>query len=352
MLNRCILPLAIVTAIYLVLTLRTASVHAREPWPLTPWESAITVDAWRINHHQPVYTDPVNGHATHMYGPLTTWAAALGERIFGVDVRVPRAISLGASLAISIGAGCLLSARRSHWSVFLIGSLVFLQFYRIGEWSTESRPDAELSLFGFLALAMFYRSAGMSDLRQMIAWNLGGTTLLLIAYFFKQPAIVLAIVPLLAAFAAQQDSPKIKRHVRIGVALIPIVAAGATIGLCRIAAPWLYFYMIRVPASYPVVRKTWVKSWIEWTHFDVLFIFGFALWIIMRTRGLARIDRVDIWLLITIVVTTLFGTAAREGGWRLQLPASRDYRNERVCDQDARCVVESKSNDCARCKRP
>src|SRR5882724_4813835 len=54
----------------------SARFRLMQPHPQSPWESAILVDAWRAHHGLPVYTLPTVDHATHMYGPLITYAVA------------------------------------------------------------------------------------------------------------------------------------------------------------------------------------------------------------------------------------------------------------------------------------
>lgn len=317
-----LLPLLLVSAIYLVLMLRVSVQRVREPWPLSPWESAITVDAWRMNHHQPVYADPATDHATHMYGPLVTLTAAIGERVGGVDVRVPRVISLLACAALAVLCGVFLSIGRSRWIGFLIGTLTFFQFYRVFEWSTEARPDAAATLFGFLGLICLYRATQVTLTRKILVWTAGGSTLLLIGFFFKQPAMVLGVVPPIAVFLNRSQN---HRGRRLLISLMPLAWGAIALLVLRAASPWMYFYMVRVPASYPVVRKTWIKAWMEWSKFDLLFLGGLLLLVILLVRRRMKLTRVDGWLLITIAVTSLFGTMARAkvgGGFNSLLPAT------------------------------
>src|SRR2546423_4854181 len=85
-----IVPLLLVSLVYLIIAGCAAGLRASRPWPMTPWESAITVDAWRVTQGLAVCTDPVTGHATHMYGLLTTYLPAPFMRWLGPDVRIAR----------------------------------------------------------------------------------------------------------------------------------------------------------------------------------------------------------------------------------------------------------------------
>src|SRR5437016_2302904 len=90
----CMLILAIVSLLPLVWTLHSAWLRLTQPNPQSPWESAILVDAWRAYHGMRVYSLPQDDHATHMYGPLITYAVAPFVRSTSFSLRVPRYIAL------------------------------------------------------------------------------------------------------------------------------------------------------------------------------------------------------------------------------------------------------------------
>src|SRR3954469_20393898 len=190
-----IVPLMIVMLVYLAIAVRDAELRVNRAWPMSPWESAITVDAWRVTQGQPVYTDPVTGHATHMYGMLTTYLPVPFVRWLGPDVRIARYISFISATALSLLAAWLLSRGRGALTFVLIGGLCFLQFYRVGQWETEARPDASSILMSFLALVFFYRAQRSERLRSTAIWTFAGSIAMTIGFFLKQPALGIAIIP-------------------------------------------------------------------------------------------------------------------------------------------------------------
>lgn len=47
-----------------------------------PWEAGYVVEAARVLNSQPLYDMPEEGHATHIYGPLSTYNLAFWSLLF------------------------------------------------------------------------------------------------------------------------------------------------------------------------------------------------------------------------------------------------------------------------------
>lgn len=90
-------------AICLVLAIRAIAVELARPHPLSPWESAIVMDAWRTTQGIKVYQFPNDGPATHMYGPLATYLNALIFLATGPNWYTPRCVALASALLVTIG---------------------------------------------------------------------------------------------------------------------------------------------------------------------------------------------------------------------------------------------------------
>jgi len=77
------LPFLVVLVILALATICAAAVQLSERVPLSPWESAVIMEAVRLNAGLPVYE---TAHATHMYGPLLTVLLAGVFQVFSFNV--------------------------------------------------------------------------------------------------------------------------------------------------------------------------------------------------------------------------------------------------------------------------
>jgi 4-amino-4-deoxy-L-arabinose transferase-like glycosyltransferase len=201
-------------------------------------------------------------------------------------------------------------------SAALIASLCFLQFFRAQHWETEGRPDAASSLFAFAALWMFYRMQQAGRTETVILYLIAGTSLMLIGFFFKQPAIAVAIVPLVVTLKRNQ-LPRIQQL----LSLTPLAAGFACLVALRAGFPWVYNYMITTPGSYPISGSELLAAIFELIRMNILFVIAVMVWQFTRSGD---IEAVDLWLLVTIVVTGLSGAAGRAkpgGYYNSYLPA-------------------------------
>ena len=73
----------VVLVILALATICAAAVQLSDRVPLSPWESAVIMEAVRLNAGLPVYE---TAHATHMYGPLLTVLLAGVFQVFGFNV--------------------------------------------------------------------------------------------------------------------------------------------------------------------------------------------------------------------------------------------------------------------------
>lgn len=317
--SRALLPLLVVALAYLVKAIVSDVSSLQRPFPLSPWESAITVDAWRATQGQAFYTDPASGHATHMYGPLATYVAAPLVAAFGPDPRIARVISFIAAGMLCVLLGALLLPSHGKIVALLVCAASFIQFFRVGQWEVDARPDAASLLFSALALLAWYRAGVAERGRVAISWTLAGSLLMVIGIFFKQQAIALAIVPLMVQ-AIPRDHPP-----RWRIALIPIIVAALTVAVVRLISPWLLFYMFRVPASYPVPLTDWLIAIMEVIRVNALFLLALIAWAITLRVRASRRETADAFLLVTIVVAALFGAGLRAklgGNFNSLLPAT------------------------------
>jgi hypothetical protein len=267
-------PLVAVAVLVLAVTTRSAIQRMALPCPLTPWESILLVDGWRLLHGQAVYHPRDDGPATHMYGPLATASAALGVAVGGVDVRSVRAVSLLASVAL-VGVLAFALARRAGgaWMLFA-AAVVAAQLLRTRTLFVEARPDAIAILVATLsALAMH---AAMTRPSRSLALALAGAALAAGAMLFKQPLAAVAVVPIL--FVLMSEAHRRSRRAWM-VASLPLVAVLLTLGVLRWGFPVVTSYVLDVPRDYPLQRDLLLPALAEpitWSSLAVLAV-GVAL---------------------------------------------------------------------------
>jgi hypothetical protein len=218
-------------------SIQSAYWRLTQNFPQSPWESEILTDAWRVNHGLPVYTMPKDDHATHMYGPLITYAVAAIFRVTGFNITAARWISLVSTILLTVGLAAGFTRRRGSLVFAIALVLLSMQFYRARAYAAESRPDCVSVLFSALAVWMFYfahtRRAG---------WIIGGTAAMLIGFGFKQNAAAVAVVPATAVLFTRPQP--LKRHLLL--AAVPLAAVAITILAIKVYAPVVYFYIATV----------------------------------------------------------------------------------------------------------
>ena len=297
-----LLVLAIVSLFPLAWTARSAWLRLTQPNPQSPWESAILVDAWRTHHGMRVYTLPADDHATHMYGPLITYAVAPFMRSVNFSLRVPRYIAMVSSGTLAIVLGCSL-VRRGHSRTLLMRFiaivLVLTQFYRTRATMAESRPDAAAAAFAALAMWLFYlaqtRSRGEFYL-------MAGIVAMLVGFFFKQTAAAVAVVPVVAALFDR------RRAISPATVLPPVVMVLAILSL-RMFLPAVYYYVVTVPTLFQFQFGAWPLDIINLITTNVLFDIALLAWLMgICASSVSR--GATMWILASVAVAAISCGAA------------------------------------------
>jgi len=222
------------TANFLVYFIRLAG-----PAPLTPWESAIAMEAVRFMHRLPLY-EP--SHATHMYGPFLTLTTAGIFTLTGFSLIAARivfslcGIALGAFLATLICRG-----ERATW--WVIGFVLFLGInLRVNFIFVSAQPDCIAALLALIALCLWVRPTSRAVLRWV------GLGLFLTAVMFKQTSAAFALI--LPVKVMLWERPLDWK--KFLYSSVPTLAIALEIGLIYLAAPLLFHAMIAIPAGIQV----------------------------------------------------------------------------------------------------
>ncbi|MGF1633959.1 MAG: hypothetical protein ACFCVE_08940, partial [Phycisphaerae bacterium] len=283
-----LLPLFLASVVAGGVVVQSAAQRLSRPFPLTPWESAIFVDAWRVTQGQAVYHLPPDGRATHMYGPLTTYATAAfvkaADATFGLDVRAARIVPAAASLCMVLAMPLLLLGRE-RWRLLLPGAvLVGVQLYRTRTAYAEARPDAASVALTFFALVLLY----LGHERRRAGLVFAGAGLLAVAVLFKQPAAVAAGVPVLVTLL--RPGPAWLR--RLAWSFVAPAAVGFTMLAIYVAFPDVWFHMVQVPALFPVNKGVWLHSLLNLPAHHTLALLAVGVWLVGGGQvggGLARL---------------------------------------------------------------
>lgn len=237
-------PLVAACALVLGATVITIARGLVRPQPDNPYESGQIVEAWRALHGLPVYEDWATGHATHMYGALAPYLLGAIFRVTGSGVWVGRLLAVTAAAAIValLTRIALHGARPAWWFALLMVAMLVGIDLRAGNYFVHNRPDVLSILVGLLALCAMYRGYA----RDSVAWYLGGTALLVVAFFLKQPAAGFALIPLVAIVLEEGRRGR-KRW--WALAALPLATSIAVIALLSRFAPEVYFYMVTMPRS-------------------------------------------------------------------------------------------------------
>ena len=275
------------------------------PYPLSPWESMLVVDAWRVNHGEAVYSMPDDGPAAWMYGPLAIWANALAFDFAGPNLQTPRLIEAAAAVATA-GLLALVFLRRGG---LMVGALAFFlaatQFYRAREAFAESRPDAISVLFEAVALVLLYLGTRRAGWRGW-ACTAAGSAACVVGFFFKQPAAAAAAVPAVAMLMSRERGGW-------GRAVAPLVAVGAAVLGVYLFWPVGWFYMVSVPGMYGYNGdRAWVAA-IGLVRWNTLFLLVFGATLAARV---GRRDPAVGWCLASVAVLTAAALPAfaKQGG--------------------------------------
>lgn len=298
--------LVLIAVIAYVIVLATIGMarHLLIPQPSSPWEASQVVEGWRAAQRLAVYEDPATGHATQMYGALAPQLLGIIFRITGPSFLAARLLALIAALTLTALVLYLFAGAARPFVLAIGTALIFGADTVSGSYFTAIRPDILALLIALIAGVLFYKSETRANLSLLTI----GTALLIVAFFFKQPAAMAGGVPLVAALLHRDG-----RNARaIASSFIPIVAVVVTIILLKAITPQVAFYMLDVPRSYRLSVSELL------THLAKIIQALPVLWacIFVRARSGDAMQRMERWLLAALIVTIPLSafTAAKAGG--------------------------------------
>jgi hypothetical protein len=220
------------------------------PFPQNPWESAILADAFRAANGQDVYERLTRGHATHLYGPLTSQVIGAVYRLTGPSLYTGRVINLIGALATCAIVLALFVPRRD-WLTWLVAAGLLLGLhYRGRAYFVETRPDMSAMLLATLSILCAYRAQPPDDAIPRWGWYIPAVALALLAFLFKQTYAACAAVPVLAVLLTRRRREGFAGHFLL--ALSPLVAVAGALLLMKLVTPVVYFYTVQVPSMYEV----------------------------------------------------------------------------------------------------
>ena len=276
-----------------------AAIVVRMPYkcPLDPWESIIVSDAYRASAGLAVYTTPMLDHSTHIYGPLITYVTGFIFKFTGINFWVARSLSV-------IGAACIVLTMaviffRKLPAVFICAGVAMLLGInlRTDGYFMQARPDMEALAVALLALILMYHGF---ERNRYALYGLG-VLMLCVAYLFKQTAAMFALVPLIK-LVLKRDGVTAGELLMI---LAPPIAIGILIGVIRLAAPNVDYYMIEALARWPIQYARLAYTVCVFLAFMPIVPAALCLGLLWRRdeRELTDRDRV-LWLAAACIIAT------------------------------------------------
>ena len=289
-----LVPILLATVASIYASVDSMQERLRMSWSQNPWESAIVADAWRFAHGQPIYERPPGGHATHLYGPLTSPTIGLVFKLFNTsNLYVGRVIVLICALATCAILLRIYAPRRAL--VWFIGAgLLVALHYRGRAYFVETRPDMIGALWATLALIAFYRAQTLKRL----AWYVPGIVCVILALLYKQTYSCVAAVPLLAMLMNGREA----RWKDFVMTFAPLAALVATIVAIKLFAPNVYFYMFSVPSMYEIGWKTRAPFAIASLFMLSPLFVALIGWFLLDDERRASIEPKMRWLIAALIV--------------------------------------------------
>ena len=292
-------PVIVAACLIALINIALSAQHLAHAQPNNPWEAGHVVDGWRFSQGLPVYEDPRTGHATTMYGPLVSITLGAVFKLTGANNYTGRIIqTICGLLAITILAYVL--TRGQPKTNFFVGACILLGInLRTWLYFTDTRPDAACLLFTLIAVLLMYRESWRSYLL--------GLGALLIAFYFKQTAVVGAgIVCLAYLFRYRQ------KRLWWVFAFLPALILPVAVGLTKIFQPLVFYYMIDVPMKNPISPAK--LAGLSIVLLNTLPLFFVALVVYLREGK--PLNKTGIWFLAAIIVSAFYGVIsnARTGG--------------------------------------
>ena len=287
------------------------------PFPETPWEAAMTLEAVRFATGLPVFENPETGHATHMYGSLYT--AILGSMFWLTEPSniTGRILSLICALGILVLV-LVVGATKKQWMWIVVGSAMLAGIHlKARGYFVSTRPDM-LALFTMsIALIFLFRALEKGK----TGWLYVGLVATLAATFLKQTMAPFALVPVLAHWLARERQ---WGGLKLGLALVPAVCVTTSVLIMAACFPDAFFYMVSVPKQYPISPGKFVKALYE--LIVALPVFLIMLWDFSRdsvTRS-QLLDPVLRWIVSCVAIAipvSAIGLAKAGGTTNSLLPA-------------------------------
>jgi hypothetical protein len=213
-------------------------------WPIHQWESGMVAEFQRAADGMQIYESAEDGHATHMYGPGLTYLVGTSFRFFGPNFLTSRLLSLFGIVATLVLMLAVLT-RRTQWLVAVVAIASVAAFGPCVLNFVEPRPDCISLFFATLAVIMMARGCAMQALLPMLL----ATALTIVGMLFKQPAAMVAAIPLLAVVLDRQRPVTVNRVVLAGM---PLFGTGTTLAAMAWLTPAAFHYFVQVPAQYGI----------------------------------------------------------------------------------------------------
>jgi hypothetical protein len=267
--------------------------------PNTPWEAGLIADGWRVSRGTALYEEPRAGHATAMYGPLLPLTLGAIFKVTGANNYAGRIFEAVCGLLAVTLLAFALTRGQPTFVIFVGWSLLSALNLRTGVYFADTRPDAACLLFSVVAILLMYREDWGS--------YLAGVAVLLVAFYFKQTAVVVAGVACLAYLIRRG-----RETLWWLKASVPLLTLPAAVLLTKALHPLAYHYMIEVPAMNPVPPARIVVECIAILSSVACFYIALAEYL---SSGEAT-DKRGAWLLAAIPVTFIYSvvSTARVGG--------------------------------------
>ena len=239
--------LPVVAATYVLAFVGCVAARFTFAFELSWLESGMQAMTDRLVTHQSIYVEPSPAYVPFIYPPLYYVVA------HALDLALPalqrfmsmRLVSLLATLATAATVFLTLRQRSSLSSRHrLLLTALFVAFFgRFEFWYDTSRVDSLFVALLFAATALLFEGDGAPS--ALAAGCLGG-----LAVLTKQPA-----APLFAGALVMCALRRPRRALFATTAGVLSLAGGlAVIG--DLGNPWLYYYVLRVPTTHPLLPRT------------------------------------------------------------------------------------------------
>lgn len=284
-----------------------------KPYPLDAWNGALTVEAARVSRGLPQYEDRLTGHATHLYGALTS--ALLGH-VFqwtGPSNVTARWFSWIAAFLLAAGISVTVFSRSRGFYVLFGFTAIWAINLRVANYFISARPDLMAALLATAAALLLYRS-GRSPRGGL--QGLLGILLMVVAFFFKQTAAMVALIPPLALLLAYRQVPASDRRRAWVASLLPLGAIFVCVAGLWLFFPWPFHYMIDVQRKQPIHLAEILPKLEQVLCGTPLFLVALFDGVRRVVTRQARFDARMAWLLAAVMVCTAASvvTWAKLGG--------------------------------------